>query len=91
MSYENILFISCVVIPYSWIFATIFKIYKECMFGYTLLSLFGIVLLLRTVNIIPEIYWNSLYLLLVIFVSLFVVIYSLYVRRKRINNAKSKL
>ena len=89
MTYDSVLIISCIVIPYSWLFATIYKIWKECILGYILLTIFALVLLLRICGVAEEKYWHIIYLIMVCVISLAVILYSLYVRKKRIERTNN--
>lgn len=83
ITYNDVLWISCIIIPYSWLFATFHKIWRECLLGYILITVFAFTLLLRMIDIVDVGLWSSIYLCLICFVSLSVVIYSIYVRHKR--------
>ena len=82
-SYFEIMMISTIIITCSWIFATIHKIWQECFAGYLLITVFGLILILRTLNIEILFSWNVLYLILICFISVSIVIYSTYLRYKR--------
>ena len=81
--YYTIMMISTIIITCSWIFATIHKIWEECFAGYLLLTSFILVLVLRTFNFNIIISWNEFYLYIVSFVSIAIVLYSIWLRYLR--------
>ena len=78
--YYSMLMISTIIITCSWIFATIHKIWEECFVGYLLLTSFMLVLVLRTFNFNIIISWNEFYLYIVSFISISIVLYSIWLR-----------
>ena len=78
--YYSMLMISTIIITCSWIFATIHKIWEECFAGYLLLTSFMLVLILRTFNFNIIISWNEFYLYIVSFISIGIVLYSIWLR-----------
>ena len=78
--YYTIMMISTIIITCSWIFATIHKIWEECFTGYLLLTTFMLVLVLRTFNFNIIISWNEFYLYIVSFISISIVLYSIWLR-----------
>ena len=78
--YYSVLMISTIIISCSWIFATIHKIWEECFSGYLLLTVFMLVLVLRTFNFNIIISWNEFYLYIVSFISISIVLYSIWLR-----------
>ena len=78
--YYSMLMISTIIITCSWIFATIHKIWEECFVGYLLLASFILVLILRTFNFNIIISWNEFYLYIVSFISIAIVLYSIWLR-----------
>lgn len=78
--YYSVLMISTIIITCSWIFATIHKIWEECFAGYLLLTSFMLVLVLRTFNFNIIISWNEFYLYIVSFISISIVLYSIWLR-----------
>ena len=78
--YYSVLMISTIIITCSWIFATIHKIWEECFKGYLLLTSFMLVLVLRTFNFNIIISWNEFYLYIVSFISISIVLYSIWLR-----------
>lgn len=78
--YYSMLMISTIIITCSWIFATIHKIWEECFAGYLLLTSFMLVLILRTFNFNIIISWNEFYLYIVSFISIAIVLYSIWLR-----------
>lgn len=83
ITYETILWVSCIIIPYSWLFATIHKIWKECLLGYILITVFATAMLLRMLDVIKPLQWSYIYLSMVSIISISVVCYSLYIKYKR--------
>ena len=81
--YYSILMISTIIISCSWIFATIHKIWEECFAGYLLVTAFMLVLVLRTFNFNIIISWNESYLYIVSFISISIVLYSIWLRYPR--------
>ena len=80
IDYYSVLMISTIIISCSWVFATIHKIWKECFAGYFLLTSFMLVLILRTFNFNIIISWNEFYLYIVSFISIAIVLYSIWLR-----------
>ena len=78
--YYTIMMISTIIISCSWIFATIHRIWEECFPGYLLLTSFMLVLVLRTFNFNIIISWNEFYLYIVSFISISIVLYSIWLR-----------
>ena len=78
--YYSVLMISTLIITCSWIFATIHKIWEECFAGYLLLTSFMLVLVLRTFNFNIVISWNEFYLYIVNFISISIILYSIWLR-----------
>ena len=78
--YYTIMMISTIIITCSWIFATIHKIWEECFTGYLLLTTFMLVLVLRTFNFNIIISWNEFYLYIVSFISISIVLSSIWLR-----------
>ena len=78
--YYSMLMISTIIITCSWIFATIHKIWEECFAGYLLLTSFMLVLVLRTFNFNIVISWNEFYLYIVNFISISIILYSIWLR-----------
>ena len=78
--YYSVMMISTIIITCSWIFATIHKIWKECFAGYLLLTSFMLVLILRTFDFDISISWNQFYLYIVSFISISIVLYSIWLR-----------
>ena len=78
--YYTIMMINTIIISCSWIFATIHKIWEECFAGYLLLTTFMLVLVLRTFNVNIIISWNEFYLYIVSFISIAIVLYSIWLR-----------
>ena len=77
--YYTVMMISTIIISCSWIFATIHKIWEECFAGYLLLTVFMLVLVLRTFNF-NIISWNEFYLYIVSFISISIILYSIWLR-----------
>ena len=80
LDYYSMLMISTIIISCSWIFATIHKIWQECFIGYLLLTSFMFILVLRTFNFNIIISWNEFYLYIVSFISIAIVLYSIWLR-----------
>ena len=78
--YYTIMMISTIIITCSWIFATIHKIWEECFAGYFVVTAFMLILVLRTFNVNIVISWNELYLYIVSFISISIVLYSIWLR-----------
>ena len=78
--YYNVMMISTIIISCSWIFATIHRIREEFFAGYLLLTSFMLVLVLRTFNFNIIISWNEFYLYIVSFISISIVLYSIWLR-----------
>ena len=78
--YYTIMMISTIVITFSWIFATIHKIWEECLAGFLLLTSFMLILVLRTFDLNIIISWNEFYLYIVSFISIAIVLYSIWLR-----------
>ena len=78
--YYNVMMISTIIITCSWIFATNHKIWEECFAGYLLITSFMLVLILRTFNVDIIISWNEFYLYIVSFISISIVLYSIWLR-----------
>ena len=78
--YYTIMMINTIIITCSWIFATIHKIWEECFSGYLVVTVFMLVLVLRTFNVNIIISWNEFYLYIVSFISIAIVIYSIWLR-----------
>ena len=83
IDYYNVMMISTIIISCSWIFATIHKIWEECFTGYLLLTVFMLILVLRTFNFNIIISWNEFYLYIVSFISISIVLYSIWLRYLR--------
>ena len=78
--YYTIMMISTIIITCSWIFATIHRIWEECFAGYLLLTSFMLVLVLSTFNFNIIISWNEFYLYIVSFISISIVLSSIWLR-----------
>ncbi len=78
--YHTVMTISTIIISCSWIFATIHRIWEECFAGYLLLTSFMLVLVLRTFNFNIIISWNEFYLYVVSFISISIVLHSIWLR-----------
>ena len=78
--YYTIMMISTIIISCSWIFATIHKIWEECFAGYLIVTAFMLVLVLRTFSFNIGISWNEFYLYIVSFISISIVLYSIWLR-----------
>ena len=78
--YYNVMMISTIIITCSWIFATIHKIWEECFPGYLIVTSFMLILVLRTFNVNIIISWNEFYLYIVSFISIAIVLYSIWLR-----------
>ena len=81
--YYTIMMISTIIITCSWIFATIHRIWEECFSGYLLLTVFMLILILRTFNFNIIISWNEFYLYTVSFISISIILYSIWLRYLR--------
>ena len=81
--YYNVMMISTMIISCSWIFATIHKIWEECFPGYLVITAFMLILVLRTFNVNIIISWNEFYLYIVSFISISIVLYSIWLRYLR--------
>ena len=81
--YYNVLMISTIIISCSWIFATIHRIWEECFPGYLVVTAFMLILVLRTFNVNIIISWNEFYLYIVSFISIAIVLYSIWLRYLR--------
>ena len=81
--YYTIMMISTIIISCSWIFATIHRIWKECFPGYLVVTVFMLILVLRTFNFNIIISWNEFYLYIVSFISISIVLYSIWLRYLR--------
>lgn len=84
MSYDTALLISCFLMPYALIFATLYRIYKECFVGYVLIVLFTLLVVLKAMGVFKE-HWHYIYLLIICLTTLTTIGYSLYLRKKRRN------
>ena len=80
IDYYTIMMINTIIITCSWIFATIHKIWEEYFLGYLLLTSFILVLILGTFNFNIIISWNEFYLYIVSFISISIVLYSIWLR-----------
>lgn len=80
IDYYTVMMISTIIISCSWIFATIHKIWEECFAGYLVVTAFMLVLVLRTFNFNIIISWNESYLYIVSFISISIVLYSIWLR-----------
>ena len=78
--YYSILMISTIIITCSWIFATIHKFWDEFFAGYLVVTAFMLILVLRTFNVNIIISWNEFYLYIVSFISIAIVLYSIWLR-----------
>ena len=78
--YYTIMMISTLIITCSWVFATIHKIWEECFAGYLVVTAFMLILVLRTFNVNIIISWNEFYLYIVSFISIVIVLYSIWLR-----------
>ena len=78
--YYTIMMISTIIISCSWIFATIHRIWEECFAGYLVVTVFMLILVLRTFNFNIIISWNEFYLCIVSFISIAIVLYSIWLR-----------
>lgn len=83
IDYYSVLMISTVIISCSWIFATIHKIWEECFAGYLIVTVFMLILVLRTFNFNIVISWNEFYLYIVSLTSIEIVLYSIWLRYLR--------
>ena len=80
IDYYTIMMISTIIISCSWIFATIHRIWEECFPGYLIVTVFMLLLVLRTFNVNIIISWNEFYLYIVSFISIAIVLYSIWLR-----------
>ena len=80
LDYYTIMMISTLIITCSWVFATIHKIWEECFPGYLIVTAFMLILVLRTFNVNIIISWNEFYLYIVSFISIAIVLYSIWLR-----------
>ena len=80
IDYYTIMMINTVIITCSWIFATIHRIWEECFAGYLVVTAFMLVLVLSTFNFNIVISWNEFYLYIVSFMSISIVLYSIWLR-----------
>ena len=78
--YYTIMMINTIIISCSWIFATIHKIWEECFAGYLVVTAFMLILVLRTFNVNIIISWNEFSLYIVSFISISIVLYSIWLR-----------
>ena len=78
--YCTVMMISTIIISCSWIFATIHRIWEECFAGYLVVTAFMLILVLRTFNVNIIISWNEFYLYIVSFISISIVLYSIWLR-----------
>ena len=78
--YYNVMMISTIIISCSWIFATIHRIWEECFTGYLIVTAFMLILVLRTFDFNTTISWNELYLYIVSFISISIILYSIWLR-----------
>ena len=78
--YYTIMMISTIIITCSWIFATIHRIWEECFSGYLIVTSFMLILVLRTFNVNIVTSWNEFYLYVVSFISIAIVLYSIWLR-----------
>ena len=78
--YYSILMISTIIISCSWIFATIHRIWEECFPGYLVVTAFMLILVLRAFNVNIVISWNEFYLYIVSFISIAIVLHSIWLR-----------
>ena len=78
--YYTVMMISTIIISCSWIFATIHRIWEECFPGYLVVTAFMLVLVLRTFNFNIIISLNEFYLYIVSFISISIVLYSIWLR-----------
>ena len=78
--YYNVMMISTIIISCSWIFATIHRIWEDCFPGYLVVTAFMLILVLRTFNVNIIISWNEFYLYIVSFISITIVLYSIWLR-----------
>ena len=81
--YYTIMMISTIIITCSWIFATIHKIWAECFAGYLVVTAFMLILVLGTFNFNIIVSWNKVYLYIVSFMSIAIVLYSIWLRYLR--------
>ena len=80
IDYYTIMMISTLIITCSWVFATIHKIWEDCFAGYLVVTAFMLILVLRTFNVNIIISWNEFYLYIVSFISISIVLYSIWLR-----------
>ena len=78
--YYTVMMISTIIISCSWIFATIHRIWEECFPGYLVVTAFMLILVLRTFNFNIIISWNEFHLYIVSFISISIVLYSIWLR-----------
>ena len=78
--YYTVMMISTIIITCSWIFATIHRIWTECFAGYLVVTAFMLILVLRTFNFNIIRSWNEFYLYIVSFISIAIVLYSIWLR-----------
>lgn len=83
IDYYTVMMISTIITSCSWIFATIHKIWEECFVGYLVVTAFMLILVLRTFNFNIIISWNEFYLYIVSFISISIVLYSVWLRYLR--------
>lgn len=81
--YYTVIMISTIIISCSWIFATIHRIWEDCFSGYLVVTAFMLILVLRTFNVNIIISWNEFYLYIVSFISISIVLYSIWLRYLR--------
>ncbi len=81
--YYTVMMISTIIISCSWIFATIHRIWEECFSSYLIVTAFMLILVLRTFNFNIIISWNEFYLYIVSFISIAIVLYSIWLRYLR--------
>jgi len=81
--YYNVMMISTIIISCSWIFATIHRIWEECFAGYLIVTVFMLVLVLRTFSFNIIISWNEFYLYITSFISISIILYSIWLRYLR--------
>ena len=83
LDYYTVMMISTIIISCSWVFATIHKIWEECFAGYLVVTVFMLVLVLRTFNFNIAISWNEFYLYIVSFTSISIILHSIWLRYLR--------
>ncbi len=81
--YYTVMMISTIIISCSWIFATIHRIWEDCFPGYLDVTAFMLILVLRTFNVNIIISWNEFYLYILSFISISIVLYSIWLRYLR--------